>query len=58
MLTQEQAEDVALLVGERAPVPSGPAWLARPTSTNLHALDGCPPRSAGTGARLSAQDIA
>jgi hypothetical protein len=26
---------------------SGPAWLARPTSTNLHAPDGCPPRSAG-----------
>jgi hypothetical protein len=39
-------------------VPSGPAWLARPTSTNLHALDGCPPRSAGTGARLSAREIA
>jgi hypothetical protein len=23
-----------------APAPSGPAWLARPISTNLHALDG------------------
>ena len=41
-----------------APVPSGPAWPARPVSTNLHALDGCPPRSAGTGARVSAQQIA
>jgi hypothetical protein len=39
-------------------MPSGPAWLARPTSTNLHALDGWPPRSAGTGARLSAHEIA
>ena len=41
-----------------AAVPLGPAWLARPTNTNLHALDGCPPRSAGTGARFSAQEIA
>ena len=41
-----------------APVPSGPAWLAKPTSTNLHAVDGCPPRSAGTGARSSAHGIA
>jgi len=41
-----------------APVPSGPAWFARPTSTNLHALDGWPPRSAGTGARFSAHEIA
>src|SRR5215472_17921388 len=32
-----------------APVPSGPAWLARPASTTLPALDGCPPRPAGTG---------
>jgi len=32
--------------------------LARPTSTNLHALDGWPPRSAGTGARFSAHEIA
>jgi len=39
-------------------VPSGPAWLAKPTSTNLHALEGCPPRPAGTGARLSAHEIA
>ena len=31
---------------------------ARPTSTNLHALDGWPPRSAGTGARFSAHEIA
>src|SRR5262249_45565339 len=37
---------------------SGPAWLARPTSTNLHVLDGWPPRSAGTGGRFSAQEIA
>ena len=35
-----------------------PAWFARPTSTNLHALDGWPPRSAGTGARFSAHEIA
>ncbi len=41
-----------------APVPSGPAWFARPTSTNLHALDCWPPRSAGTGARISAHEIA
>src|SRR5215510_640086 len=41
-----------------APGPSGPAWLARPASTNVHALDDCPPRSAGTGARYSAQEIA
>src|SRR5437867_6825158 len=41
-----------------AAVPLGPAWWARPTNTNLHALDGCPPRSAGTGARFSAQEIA
>ncbi len=38
--------------------PSGPAWLARPTSAKMHALDGWPPRSAGTGARFSAQEIA
>ena len=38
--------------------PSGPAWLARPTNTNLHALDGCPPRSVGTGARFNAHEIA
>ena len=38
--------------------PSGLAWLVRPTSTNLHAPDGCPPRPAGTGTRLSAQEIA
>jgi hypothetical protein len=25
---------------------------------HLHALDGCPPRSAGTGARFSAQEVA
>ena len=25
-------------------VPSGPTWLAGPTSTNLPAVDGCPPR--------------
>ncbi len=36
-----------------APVPSGPVWLARPASTNLHALEGRPPRSAGTEARLA-----
>jgi len=42
----------------KAPVPSGPAWLARPTSTNLHALDGWPLQSAGTGARFSAHEIA
>ena len=36
-----------------APVPSGPAWLARPTSTNLHALDGWPPWPAGTWARFT-----
>src|SRR6266566_2998499 len=36
----------------------GRAWLARPTSTNLHALDGCPPRPAGTGASVNAQEIA
>ena len=24
-------------------VPSGPTWLAGPTSTNLPAVDGCPP---------------
>jgi len=36
----------------------GPAWLARPTSTNFHAVDDRPPRPAGTGARFSAQEIA
>jgi hypothetical protein len=55
----------------RQPGCSRPAWpptgtrllrparcgLARPASTNLHALDGWPPRSAGTGARLRAQEI-
>jgi hypothetical protein len=40
------------------PCRPAPEWLAKPTSTNLHALEGCPPRSAGTGARLSAQEIA
>jgi hypothetical protein len=34
------------------------AQLARPTNTNLHALDGCPPRSVGTGARFNAHEIA
>jgi hypothetical protein len=48
----------SLATDGKAAVPSGPAWLARPTSTNLQALDGCPPRSAGTGARFSAQEIA
>jgi hypothetical protein len=38
-------------------VPSGPAWLARPLSTNLHALGGWPARLVGTGARSSAQEI-
>lgn len=41
-----------------ATVPSGPASLARPTSTNLQAVEGCPSLSAGTGARFSAQEIA
>ena len=36
----------------------GPTWLAGPASTTLHALDGWPPRSAGTGARFSAHEIA
>jgi hypothetical protein len=36
----------------------GPAWLGRPTSTNLQALEGWTLRSAGTGARLSAQEMA
>jgi len=35
----------------------GPAWLGRPTSTNLQALEGWPLRSAGTGARLSARVV-
>ena len=35
-----------------------PAWPARLTSTNLRALDGRPPRSAGTGARFSDEEIA
>ena len=28
---------------------SGSAWSARPTNTNLHAVDGCPPRRPGSG---------
>jgi hypothetical protein len=32
--------------------------MTRPTSTNLQALDGWPLRSAGTGVRFSAQEIA
>src|SRR6516165_12419666 len=39
-------------------MPSGVARLARPTSTNLDALDGCQPRPAGTGARFSAKEVA
>jgi hypothetical protein len=49
---------ISVRTAGKAQLPSGPAWLARPTSTNLHALDGWPPRSAGTGARLSAHEIA
>src|SRR5262245_49269021 len=37
---------------------SGSAWSARPTSTNVHAVDGCPPRPAGAGASCSAHEIA
>jgi hypothetical protein len=37
---------------------SGSAWSARPTSTNLHAVDSYPPRPAGTGARFIAQEVA
>lgn len=29
---------------QTALVPSGPAWLARPTTTNLDTLEGCAPR--------------
>src|SRR5712664_4032338 len=36
----------------------GPARSARPTITNLHARDGCLPRSVRTGAMFSARETA
>src|SRR6266545_832243 len=41
-----------------APRPSGPAWLARPTSTKAHESFGLPLLSTGTGAMFSAHDWA